>query len=88
MSRDLAGAIKASLRLRDAAVGERGARLSVGDHTMIDGFSREVDAQFKLLATHLGYLVERDKPHSADGADPAATAPATETGVRDESPHD
>jgi hypothetical protein len=76
MSRDLAGAIKASQRLRDAAVRESGARLSAGDREMIDGFGREVDAQFRELATHLGFLVERDDPHSADGAETAATAPA------------
>lgn len=71
MSRDLAGAIKASQRLRDAAVRESGARLSAGDREMIDGFTREVDAQFRQLATHLGYLVERDDPHSAADAAPA-----------------
>lgn len=61
--RDLAGAIQASLRLRDAAVGERSVRLTDGDRDMLDGFRREVDAQFQKLATHLGYAVDKlDEP--------------------------
>lgn len=74
--RDLAGAIIAARRAGDALTRESGARMAHGDPWMIDGFAREADAQFALLATALGYLVTRDDPHPADGADTAATAPA------------
>lgn len=74
MSRDLAGTIIASHRLHVAAVSERSARMSHGDTWMIEGFAREIDAQFQELATSLGYLVTRDEPHSADGAEAAAPA--------------
>ncbi len=73
MSRDLAGAIIAARRTHEAAVSVRAARVLGAD---ADAFQREVDAQFQELATALGYLVTRDDPHSADGAETAATAPA------------
>ena len=57
MSRDLAGAIIAARRTHEAAVSVRAANLVGADP---DAFEREVDAQFRDLATALGYLVTRD----------------------------
>lgn len=57
MSRDLAGAIIAARRTHEAAVSVRAARI-VGAEA--DAFEREVDAQFRALATALGFLVTRD----------------------------
>lgn len=71
MSRDLAGAIIAARRTHEAAVSVRAARISGGDPQPLE---REVDAQFRELATALGYLVTVDEPHSPNGADTAAGA--------------
>lgn len=62
--RDLAGAIISARRTYEAAVGVRAARLSAGDRDMVRALEAEVDAQFKLLATHLGYLVESETKNS------------------------
>lgn len=75
MRRDLAGAIIAARRTYEAALRESGARLADGDRDMVDGFRREVNAQFQELATALGYLVTRDEL-IPDGAETAAAVSA------------
>ena len=56
--RDLAGVIIAARRTHEAAVSVRAAGV-VGAEP--ETFEREVDAQFRELATALGYLVTKDE---------------------------
>lgn len=59
MPTDLIATINAARRTYEAAVSVRAATICSGDADMRDALIREVDAQFKRLATALGYAVDR-----------------------------
>jgi len=56
---DLISTIQYARKTYEAAVSVRAATIAAGDADMRDGMMREIDAQFRNLATALGYAVDR-----------------------------